>query len=355
MKQGQTIQQLAAEVASAAVQRGDYIASTSQMAYSYNDDGLRVSFPSFGEQQYGVSKIAHEQLASTLGIPKAYYDRMHDEWPEGLVETLRHWSDASPSRRLVRTYIEGGPKPQEVRAVLSASYRRLDNNDLLEAAIPVLASSGQPWEVASANVSDANLYLKVLLPKIQNEVRKVGDVVQLGLMIRNSEVGKGALSVYPFLHELSCLNGTVFQRMGSRRAHIGSRIEDDVEGWLTSEAIMASDQAFWLRLRDSIKHLSSQAMLDQLVEECRAAQAKQIVGSPVEAVKVLAKQENLLVSEQESVLEQLIRGGNYTQWGMSQAVTAASQLLDDYDRATDLEILGGSIVRMPRPTWLEVK
>ena len=55
--------------------------------------------------------------------------------------------------------------------------------------------------------------------------------------------------------------------------------------------------------------------------------------------------------EQGSVLRHLIDGGDLTQWGLSNAVTRHSQDVDSYDRATELERMGGQIVELNPSQW----
>jgi hypothetical protein len=94
----------------------------------------------------------------------------------------------------------------KVRAVLSERYRRLDNFDLAEqrAAHP----AGQLPEVRfeSVELTETRMYLKCVTPRLKYEMAP-GDVVQAGVVISNSEVGQGTLSVQPLLFRLVCRNG----------------------------------------------------------------------------------------------------------------------------------------------------
>ena len=56
-------------------------------------------------------------------------------------------------------------------------------------------------------------------------------------------------------------------------------------------------------------------------------------------------------NEKQSVLESLIREGDYSQYGLSNAVTHMSQQVDDYDRATELEVIGGKIIDLDSKDW----
>ncbi len=70
-----------------------------------------------------------------------------------------------------------------------------------------------------------------------------------------------------------------------------------------------------------------------------------------EVVEVTAKRFALNDGERSSVLKHLIRGDDMTQWGLANAITRAAQDVESYDRATELESLGGTIVELPQATW----
>ena len=62
--------------------------------------------------------------------------------------------------------------------------------------------------IESCEVTPTHLYLKVVNRRIKAEV-KVGDVVQAGFVIYNSEVGLGSLRVEPIVFRLVCKNGLI--------------------------------------------------------------------------------------------------------------------------------------------------
>jgi hypothetical protein len=52
-------------------------------------------------------------------------------------------------------------------------------------------------------ITDARTFLKITSPRLKGDV-KVGDTVEGGLMVSNSEVGYGNITVAPFIHRLVC-------------------------------------------------------------------------------------------------------------------------------------------------------
>lgn len=242
MKSGLSLQELAAEIERQQASKVDYVLSTRRLQVVTPKVGL-TSGPSLnttlwidgeeGEemQQFGVTDHAHGQIAERLGIPKTFYDRLRLGYVpkkgkaklaqpgvfDGLLNGL---FQGAPEKRMVRT-LDG-----RARAMLSDRYRPLDNFDLANAVLPIIAewSAREDARVESCHVTDARLYLKVVLPRIQREV-KLGDVVQSGFVIQNSEVGLGSLSVLPMIYRLSCLNGMIREQEGMKKYHVGRAVD----------------------------------------------------------------------------------------------------------------------------------
>lgn len=59
-------------------------------------------------------------------------------------------------------------------------------------------------------------------------------------------------------------------------------------------------------------------------------------------------------SELDGVLETFIKTGDYSKYGMLNAVTAQANNLESYDRAFELEIMGGQLLKMPVHQWEKI-
>ena len=65
-------------------------------------------------------------------------------------------------------------------------------------------------------------------------------------------------------------------------------------------------------------------------------------------VEATAKRFGLVEAEKGDVLRFLVEGGDLSKWGLCNAVTRLSQEATiSYERATDLERLGGQIIELP--------
>ncbi len=303
----------------------------------------------FGPEQLPVQPYAHGQFAQVLGIPKPYYDRLLQHAPALLTTNVNHWLGASPARRLVRT-LDGA-----VRAYLSERYRALDHGDLAEAVLPVLAEDPQ-LEMASCQITATRLYLKAVTPRLTAEVRK-GDVVQAGIVISNSEVGAGSVRVEPLLYRLACLNGMIVNDLAMKRYHVGrsnGHGDDAIQALLRDETKALNDRAFWATVQDVVQGTLQEATFQQIVDRWRDATQELITRDPVQVVEVTAKRFGLSEPERGQVLRHLVDGGELSRYGLANALTRASQDVEDYDRATDLERLGGQLIELPRQAWQEL-
>ena len=187
---------------------------------------------------------------------------------------------------------------------------------------------------------------------------KKGDVVQAGVMISNSEVGLGAVSVVPYSVRLVCMNGAVHTDYGTRKNHVGRYINDageDAYSFFADETLIADDRAFFLKVRDIVRAALTEETFRKMVEPMREAAGAKLEGDPVEAVEVLSKKHGLNNDEKNSVLRNLIEGHDLSLWGLANAVTAASQKVESYDRATELEQLGGRIITLSKSEYRDLQ
>jgi Domain of unknown function (DUF932) len=350
MKAGRDLASLAAELTRQRDTKKDYIADTrrlSMRAMPADSDNPAAQVVLDGVNGgMSLKPIAHAQMAATLGIPKPYYDRMLSEQPDLLAANVNRWLSTQPAKKLVRTL------DNQVRAVLSDSYRPLDNYDLAEAVLPKLIDLQA--EVKSSEVTDSRFYLKAVTERIQGVV-KVGDVVQAGVVISNSEVGQGSLRVEALDFRLVCLNGMI-RDQAIRKAHLGraARGQDAIEDareYFRTETRIADDRAFFLKVQDATAAMFDATRFDKRLDQYREALGQKIERDPVEVLEVTARRFSLNEGEKAGIMKHLIQGGDLTRWGLANAITRAAQDVDSYDRSTELESFGGDLIELPSHDW----
>ena len=191
-----------------------------------------------GPASYGVTPLARRQLADKLSIPYAYFERMRENQPVLLDRNVNTWLQSDDDRRMIRT-LDGN-----VRAVLSDRYRRLDNYDLAESVLPILQQLPDV-RFESVELTDTRMYIKCITPQLKVEMAP-GDIVQAGVVISNSEVGQGTLSVQPLLYRLVCRNGLIASDRSLRKTHVGRALGSDESIMVfKDDTLQADDKAFF--------------------------------------------------------------------------------------------------------------
>lgn len=348
MKYGRSLSEVAAEIERQAQTKQDFIADTRQLRLE--DDGVSLTL---GDGvSFKTRDLALTQVGTHAGIPVPYMRRMQTEAPDLLARNVNHWFQAKPAQRMVRTL------DTDARAFLSTRYARIDNLEVAETVLPVLADLGQRFgtmEMVSSEVTENRLYLKAIFPSLRAEIkgtRRVGDFVEGGVLITNSEVGLGAVSIKAFARFLACLNGMTRDGGGSWK-HVGRRADESEEIYalLTDEAKAADDKALLLKVRDTVAATLDRTQFDKWVHRIQSTTEERIEGDVPAAVEVLGKTINLTQNEKSSVLRHLIEGGDLSRFGLMNAVTRTAEDLTSYDRATELEAFGGAVVDLAAHDW----
>ncbi len=351
MKTGRSLQEVMLELDRQNKAKKDYIGSA--QALRLYEDGQTFEIGSMGKaRQFGTTRLFHRQVASALGIPAKYYDLMQSRKPELLAQNVNAWFGDRENSYMIRTMDYGAGRM--ARALLSDRYRRIDNMEIASAVLPLFAGSDQ-YEVVSSEVTENRLYLKIVNRRLEMAVVP-GDIVQAGVMISNSEVGLGSVSVQPLVYRLVCTNGMVVNDMGERKNHVGraAKAVDDSFHIYSDETMEAEDKAFLLKLRDVTMEAIEESRFAQVVGRLKEAAGIPITGKVTEVVELTARTYGINSDEQDSVLQHLIAGGDLSQYGLSNAITRASQDVESYDRATTLEGIGWQVAAMPAAQWKEL-
>jgi hypothetical protein len=230
----------------------------------------------------------------------------------------------------------------------------IDNFDVLSAALPTLTQR-KDVQFMSQQVTEDRLYLKVITPRLNFEVKK-GDIVQGGIVLSNSEVGAGSIKIEPFFYRLVCTNGMISEEAAMRRYHVGratAEVEHAFEVF-KDDPLLADDRAFMLKMRDSIEAAFQQQRFERLLQPMLESTERRIEKPIDKVIEVVTKKYSFTESEGGSILNLLAAGGDLTQWGLANAVTAMANEEKNYERATDFERLGGQIVALPTSEWREL-
>lgn len=356
MKIGRSLTELAVELERQHDAKRDYIADTRKISMA--DDAKAITLA--GVEPLAITNHAKRQLAAKLDIPAAFYERLETKHPDILSGMVNQLFVREPQRTMVRT-LDG-----RARGIMSDSYRPLDNYDLCDAVLPALTQVGA--KVESCEVTETKLYLKATIPGLDRElampeglVMGVGHnffprALRGGISISNSEVGAGALVVAPAILEKQCTNLATFRDSGYGAIHLGKKkgADDSVSEYLTDATKRLEDAAIWAKVRDVIAAICSGKVMDKLVAAMLAARADEITGNPAAVVEVFGRRNQLSEEERGGLLRHLISAQEPTRYGLQWAVTRLSQEVESYDRASELERLGGTVIELPKSEWAEL-
>jgi hypothetical protein len=191
---------------------------------------------------------ARAQLLGQWTIPAPYFDRL----PRQLqAAELTHFTRTQPKALTVRAVNEPAADHPVARAIMSGRYTAFDNTDVLQAIEPYLIS----FEVQRPDIHRDEMVLVATRPELHDvSTRKVGDLVKVGLQIRNSEVGEMSVGVDFILWRLACLNGLV-----SPQAEVSIR----------QRHIWIDRKAFVVQLRNAVANVAE--IGEGMVRQLRAA------------------------------------------------------------------------------------
>lgn len=192
----------------------DYLVPAAQAAFPVVNDKLRLELAS---DRYAIHDHALGQLAQRVEIPAAYIHLLAEQQPEllalNLAERYRH--NQNGTRYLARI-VDG-----ELRGWLSSKFKRIDSQPIIAAFVQAATSFGAvPVE---GHCLDTKVSLKWMLPQVFEPIPD--EVLGVGVHLRNSDFGDGALSIRLFIERIVCTNGMTCEE-GLRKVHLGARLDD---------------------------------------------------------------------------------------------------------------------------------
>jgi hypothetical protein len=358
MKTGlHSLTELLEEIKRRAAAKEDLVAPTTALEAVVDDGGLKLAVK--GKDAAPINRVAHRQIQGHLKIPADYYDRMLADQPELLCRNINTWLHANRENRLIRRLFG------TTRAFLSDAYRPLENEGLASAVVrPLLEADA---EVMSAQITDTKLYIKAVDKKVCRELAKTGHrfgdgqhkivrVASPAITISNSEVGHGAVSILGGVYDEFCSNLATFRERSTRKYHAGARhqlTDDETYAMLSDQTRAKTDEALWMQVSDIVRVAFDRARFDALCDKIEAT-TEDKVDDVVQTVSFASKRFGFTEVEGKLVLDEMIKGGELSRFGLYNAVTSASAKLEDYDRASEFERIGGQIVELPKSDWREL-
>ncbi len=264
---------------------------------------------------YALSDHATSQLCQRLEIPTPYFRRL----PGEMKATVANYD---LGRSQDRAYLLRG-KGEWVRAFLSADYKAYDNKQITE-TVQFLLGNGA-ITIKDFVLEETNLYMKLVSEEIVDHTADL----KAGIMISNSEVGLGSVSVEPFVFRRPCTNDLVICTEKSfRHAHIHF-----------------SANEFNHRMAEGISHSFEVAsvMMDRYLKT-----HAEPVPEPLEVIRKLAQERQMSQKFTDQVVSGYLAEPEATRFGVINAFTRAAQGLAPIQRI-EMERFAGTLLEAPLP------
>lgn len=257
-----------------------------------------------------LSELATSQLCERLAIPAPYYRRL----PSTMKATVANFD---LERLRDREFLLRG-KATHVRAFLSGEYVPYDNRQIVETVEGLLRSEG--IGIKSFILEETNCFIKI----VSEELVDPTSGLKAGILIGNSEVGLGSISVEPFVFRKACTNDLVVNNdKAFRHAHIHFTARE-----LTCRMAEGIGDAF----------MEASRALDAFLQ----ARAEP-VPDPLDLIRKLAAERNMSQRFADEVVARYVAEPEANRFGVINAFTAAAQTLAPLQRI-EMERFAGTLL-----------
>lgn len=285
-----------------------------------NAGELTVNYGSYSSK---LGKFATKQMANRLGIPTNYLHKLAGEpWGQKLMTQILndHAKNIKPERFLLRSIND------EVRGVLSDSYKRINSMDIFTAFLTSAATMNT--KLFDAAIDDTKIFLDIIKPEIVTiDTPKNGNVdIVFGAQIRNSDFGDGSLNVKTYMLNVVCLNGMLGTKVLSE-IHRGAKLPENME--LSEKTYQLETAASASAVTDSLNHVFNNENIKAEIERINRASDNEINFDT--QIKQLKRSKHYSDFELKSLANKLMNNnpqdgvtGKNTKWKFVQGLTSVA-------------------------------
>lgn len=285
-----------------------------------------------------VHKNAVTQLATTLGIPPRWANdnAMGKDWqPAMMTKVFNDYVANNGSKKVLLRAVN-----DEVRAVLSPSFKRMDSGPIIQAFLEECNVIGaRPYE---AQHTDVHVAIKALLPYLFEPV--ANEVMAFGVVLQNSDFGKGALSLRVFALRLVCTNLALMEE-SLRQVHLGKRLED--VSILSEQTIQLDTAALISMVRDVIRGALSSDSINANLTRIQAANKDTVTPTAVNRIleKNFQKETSRLITETFNSADVEMLPPGQTRLRLSNAISwVAGNNITDLEERLGMQTLAGELI-----------
>lgn len=326
-----TLESVTTQILESSERKNDAIVPISKISMAGDGrillDGKQSAF------SHDIDPFALNQLGYRLGIPANYIQRCPTELR---AENVNHWLEEFNKQEAAKTEEESKGKEWfvrfldgKIRALLSDRYAVLDNKMVMDAVPQAITSK---YEVEHFHhVDESDMRLRLVFPDLKAKIGETrlgsDDILQVGIEIRNSERGTGAVRIDQVVYRLVCTNGMMGMATDS----------------VFSKRHMFTNQGdLQMQISNSIKGLLAEGM--GTIHQFAAAKDRELA-TPIEMITKLAKDQKYSIK----LIEQIVDAYNFEPdanvFGVVNAFTRAARALP-IDKRIEVEEYAGRILQM---------
>ena len=358
------IKSIAAEVKAISENSRDYIVPRANLSALSTPDGLgiQLQLPNGEPQIYTPSQHAIRQLGQTLQMSGHYIKRLQAGDGQGYRDLLAHNLQTllglEPDRsHMIRTVGD------RARAVLSDSFRTVDNWDILKASLQAVSQAGgEVWNLRHDD--DGGCFrFQAWNPQVREQLKMErphhifrpgkddGDAFLYPVIsVGNSELGTGStFGSIGFLDGI-CSNTCIWSREVAK-VHLG-RKKDAGEYLASDETRKLESQMVVSQIRDLIRTAFSPEAFRAFVDKVEASMGRE-VPSEVKATQLVSATSKLFKLDDslaEGLLESFLTRGDKSAYGLASAVNSLARPESGIEicdaTAVELEETAGKIMQL---------
>jgi hypothetical protein len=298
--------------------------------------------------------VADTGIAEKLAIPPAYLRTLRERHLDLYDANVNTWLADQPDRRfLVRGLRDDTGTGGIARALLSDSYRFVDNLDVLMAVLDGVRTAGIPVDITGCDLTERRMYVKIRSTAVAEHVPELlrnyvspfsgargaeNPTVFAGFVVSNSETGHGSFSLTPQITVQVCDNGMTITRDAMREVHLGGRLAEGVVRW-SADTQAAQLDLITKQARDAVATFLDRSYLHTAIEKISRDAGVRIT-DPQATLEHVGRALRFTAEQQATILAHFIQGADITSGGVLHAVTSTAQTVSDADEAHELERRG---------------
>ena len=324
--------------------------------------------------EYRPTNVFDEGLADKLRIPSAYLRRMRAQAPDLFDANVNGWlhgrtrvvngvrnvtREADGRQFMLRLLRAADGGTGVARAILSDRFARMENLDILLAALDGIRDSGIRAEVTGADLTDRRMFVRVTAPDVAVHADALlrnyrspftGDqgsdnpIVFAGFEIQNSEVGGGAFRITPRIVVRVCKNGMTITKDVLKSVHLGGQLEAGPIQW-SGDTHRKAEQLVTAKTRDAVRTFLNPEYVQGVINGMTEA-AQVTVTKPTDTIQELSKTLRFDEDTTNGILEHFLTAGDRSAGGVMHAITSHAQTVTDAQKASDLEAIAVQAMHM---------